>query len=104
MTKKRRALSMTESMYFALSEYTNQLNEELVSENGGKPKASGRFTPTGVNSKILIGDLPPIPQSCVIRGRELAAIVEEKRRSEPSKPKEKETDHETEFFGGVSSF
>lgn len=38
MTKKRRALSMTESMYFALSEYTNQLNEELVSEMEGNPK------------------------------------------------------------------
>lgn len=95
---------MTEALYFALVAYTDQLNADLISRNGEEVKPSDMFTPTGVNTKIIIGELPTIPQTCIEKGKELAAQAEEKRKSESQKKKKTTEDLHEEFFGGISSF
>lgn len=70
MAKMRRnCVSMRDEVYIALKLYTDSLNE------GRTEKTSV----TGLCSLILVGEIPPIPQSIFLQAREVAGISREKR-------------------------
>jgi hypothetical protein len=88
---------MTEEVYLALKAYTAHLNEGRK-EGGNKP-----LTPTGVNTRLLLGTTPPIPEQFLEAGKGLARANEKEREDNPEEPKTEE-DLQSEFSSGVNFF
>lgn len=79
--KRRKSVSMKEEFYLALKIYTVHLNESR------KENSNALLTSTGVNTRILCGDTPPIPKEILELGKAEALENEKKREEESGKPK-----------------
>lgn len=62
---RRRSFSFREDLYFAVKGYAEKLNQESVWKTTSAPKPFNgeRYSHTEVANLILLGKLPPVPQS-----------------------------------------